>query len=332
MARLPAKPKKPKASNATGEIVVPGIKRYPERKRGWDIEHHGANIHVIKVKRPKMAYFEQWCLLLADNHVDSKGANNEMTTRLLAQAVERDAVVLCIGDSLDLMQGVGDKRGSKSALRSTLLSDNYFDRVIDQAADLFAPYASHIGMVAQGNHESAWMRHRESDPTAHLVRAIKDRAHSPVGTGGYGGWIKWQFELGGSKLTYTQRYHHGGGGGAMMSFGVLDVRRMYSMIEGADSIVTSHLHTSNVVGIAREFLSTQNGSYKIEKKYCDFIRVGTTKDGWKDGSHGWEVEKNFGPSPLRQKWVRIYLQWDSVGKEGSRRGVPRIAWDVHDAQ
>ena len=91
--------RKPKASKI-GEIVVPGIKRFPDRKRGWSIEHHGSNIHVVKVKRPHMQQFEQWCLLLADNHVDSKGANNEMTTRLLAQAVERDAVVLCIGDSL----------------------------------------------------------------------------------------------------------------------------------------------------------------------------------------------------------------------------------------
>ena len=117
-----------------------------------------------------------------------------------------------------------------------------------------------------------------------------------------------------------------------MSFGTLEVWCRYSMVEGADSIVTSNLHTSNVVGIAREYLLTQNGVDKIEKQYCDFIRVGTNKDGWQDGSNGWEVEKNFGPSPLRQKWVRIYLQWDVAGKESSRRGVPRIAWDVHDAQ
>jgi len=53
------------------EIVVPGVKKYGARKRNWDVEHHGKNIHVVSVKRPKMKDFEQWILLLADNHHDN---------------------------------------------------------------------------------------------------------------------------------------------------------------------------------------------------------------------------------------------------------------------
>ena len=59
------------------------------------------------------------------------------------------------------------------------------------------------------------------------------------------------------------------------------------------------------------------------------IRVGTTKDAWADGAHGWEVEKGFGPSPIRQKWLRLFVTWDYTDK---KHGKARIAWDVHDAQ
>lgn len=330
MAKRKTKPT-PEAALGPGEILGKPIReRYPDRERGWSVEHHGKNIHVVKVHRPNAKKVEQWVLLLADNHIDNPKARNDVTSRLLGEAVQRDAAVIVVGDFLDLMQGVADRRASKSALRSSLLSDGYFDKVIDMGADLCAPYASHIAVMAQGNHESAWLRHNSSDPTENLVRAIKDRAHSPIGAGAYGGWIKFQFMVGGNHLAYTMRYQHGTGGGASpMSMGVLDARRMYSWIEGADSIVISHNHASNVVGIAREYLRCQNGAYTVEKRYCDMIRVGTTKDAWADGAHGWEVEKGFGPSPIRQKWLRLFVTWDYAEKKGGRA---RIAWDVHDAQ
>ncbi len=323
-----------KAVFAHGEILTPAPVRqkYPDRKRGWSVEHHGKNIHVVKVPRPNAKQVEQWVLLLADNHVDNPAARNDVLTRLLAQAVERDAVTIIVGDYLDLMQGRNDRRSSKAALRSALLTDAYFDKVVDMGADLLAPYASHVAVLAAGNHETGWMRHNESDPTAHVVRAVKERAHTPIGAGGYGGWIKFQIQAGGNHLAYTMRYQHGtGGGNSPMSMGVLDAKRMFAWIEGADTIVISHNHASNVAGIAREYLSSQNGQYRIETRHCDFIRVGTTKASWEksQGAAGWEVEKGFGPSPIRQKWLRLFVTWDYAEKKG---GKPRLAWEVHDAQ
>jgi hypothetical protein len=306
--------------------------KFPDRKRGWSVEHHGKNIHVIKVPRPSCKNVEQWVLLLADNHIDNPAARNDVLTKLLAQAVERDAVTIIVGDFLDLMQGRNDRRSNKSALRSALLTDAYFDRVVDMGADLLAPYASHIAVLAAGNHETGWLRHNESDPTAHVVRAVKERAHSPIGAGGYGGWIKFQVQGGHANMSYTMRYQHGtGGGNAFASMGLLDARRMYSWIEGADTIVISHNHASNVAGIAREYLSSQNGQYRVETRHCDFIRVGTTKASWEksQGAAGWEVEKGFGPQPIRQKWLRLYVTWETDDK---KRGKPRLAWEVHDAQ
>ena len=337
MPRIPAKKKKPKANKATGEIIVAGRPKYAERKRGWNVTHHTQNVHVVQVQRDNAKNFEQWILLVADNHHDSVSADHAMEKRLLEEAVRRDAIIIGVGDQLDLMQGVSDRRAAKSALRSSLLADNYFDKVIEQAADFYAPFASHWAVMATGNHETAWQRHNSSNPTEHLVRAIKDRAVSPIGAGGYGGWIVFQIRVGGSQLAYTMRYQHGtGGGNAFATMGALDAKRMFSWLEGVDSIVISHNHASNVMGIAREFLNTHNGVYRVEKRYCDFIRVGTTKDSWShsQGAGGWEVEKGFGPSPSRQKWVRLFIRWEPIeNRSGLRQsGRPRLCWEVTDAQ
>ena len=334
--RKPKSKKRQKITLNPGEVVVMGKPKFAQRDHGWTVTHQTSNIHVIRINRKSAANFEQWILFMADNHHDSKAADHDMERRLLEQALERNAIVCGVGDQLDLMAGQGDRRAHKGGLRSSLLADNYFDRVIDEAAEFYAPYASCMAVMATGNHESAWLRYHESNPTEHLVRAIKDRAVTQLGAGGYGGYILFQVNLGGSQLAYCVRYQHGTGSGASpMSFGVLDTRRMYSWLEGVDSIVISHNHASNVVGIAREFLNTHNGVYTIDKRYCDLIRVGTTKDSWihSQAAGGWEVEKGFGPSPCRQKWVRLFIRWEAIkSASGKASGRPRLCWEVMDAQ
>ena len=316
------------------EIIGKPPKKLPMRKRGWSVEHHGANIHVVRITTLNVTKgWEHWILLMADNHVDSTASRLDIERKLLDQALERDATICMIGDTLDLMQHRTDPRGTKGSIRRELLSDAMFDKVIDMAADHYAPYASHIAFFGMGNHESQWLKRQETCPTTNLVRAIKCRAETDCAASGYGGWLRFCIKFGGQGRAYTIRWMHGGGGGATMTGGTLDTRRVYSWIEGADSLVYSHLHTSNIVGIAREFLSDKNGKFEARQRYCDAIRIGSTKDAWgkTGGAFGYEVERQLGPSPLRQKWVRLRIEWETKRDGTQLRGSPKLVWDVMDA-
>jgi hypothetical protein len=294
--------------------------------------HHGKNIHIIDCD-PVSSNWEQWVLVRSDAHTDNPKNCRETEMRHLDEAIERRAIIIDLGDTLDLMQGVSDRRQSKSQLRSSQLAAAYFDKVIDDAAEQYAPYAQNWCVLGQGNHESAWLKHHETCPTTNLVRTIK--VHNPasqMGAGGYGGWVKIRCQVNNCRMTWTMRYHHGSGGSAPMSMGVLDSRRMFSWVEGVDCIAVGHNHQSNIVGIAREYLETRNGLYEVRTRHADFIRCGTYKKDWGDGSGGWIVEKGVGPTPVRAKWIRLYTRWEAaVSRTGVRRGTPRIAWDIHDA-
>jgi hypothetical protein len=300
----------------------------------FQVTHYGKNVHIVDCDPSTATGWEQWLLLRSDAHTDSGKCNRDLEQKHLRQALERSAIICDLGDCLDLMQGASDRRQCKSQLRSSHAAAAYFDAVINEVAERYEPYAQHWAFLGQGNHESAWLKHHETCPTTNLVRAIKSmNPSSQMGAGGYGGWMKVRVTINNSRLTWTLRYHHGSGGGAPMSMGVLDSRRMFSWVEGADMIAVGHNHHSNIVGIAREYLETRNGVYEVRNRHCDFVRCGTYKADWGDGSGGWIVEKGPGPTSLRAKWVRLHVKWEQAptGNGSKTRGYPRLAWDVIDA-
>ncbi len=316
----PVRRAKPKA----GTVAAPS----------WTVTHHGKNIHIVDCVGDNFRSWEQWILLRSDAHTDNTKCDRALEEKHLREAVERGAIICDLGDCLDLMQGASDRRQCKSQLRSSHAAAAYFDAVIDEVSERYAPYAQNWAFMGAGNHETAWLKHHEVCPTTHLVRAIKSRNPlSQIGAGGYGGWFKLRVGVNNCKLTWTMRYHHGSGGGAPMSMGVLDSRRMMSWLEGVDCIAVGHNHHSNIVGVAREYLETRNGVYEIRNRHCDFVRCGTYKQDWGDGSGGWIVEKGPGPTSLRAKWIRLFIRWETENDQhgGRSRGHPRIAWDIMDA-
>lgn len=292
-----------------------------------------------------MGDIDQWFLVLGDVHFDSRQCNRRVLSALLKTAVERNAVIVSIGDFFDLMQGRNDPRASASSIRLRHVSDAYLDEVIDEAADYWCGSASgyaatNLAMLGQGNHESAFLKHRGSDPTAGLAQAIRGKCVSPVSVGGYTGWIKYDVSFGPSAENQQRRslnimYHHGAGGGGGQSGGVLDARRMFAWSPDAQIILASHNHCSNTMGVQRLRYSSIRGVHRINEEFSEFVRVGTLKQEW--GSDGWAVEKGGGPTPCVQKWIRFFPSRGTRGDTTSDTrvrpsGAWSIDWEVTDAK
>lgn len=316
--------------------------RRSKSKAGFSVEHHGRQIHVIKVDDASTKDWEKWILLRSDAHHDSKHCRRDIELRHLQEAVDRNAIVLDLGDCLDLMQGRGDNRASKSSLRSGLLASNYFDRVIREAAEFYTQkhngvhLSRQFALIGQGNHESAWLKFHETCPTDNLVRAIRTcDPDSPVGAGAYGGYVHLQFSFNGNtKRAFTIRYMHGASSGGIMSMGALDAKRAASWIVDANLIAIGHTHDSMVVPLPRERFRVHNGKYRIENEDVGFVRVGTYKDEfYQTEGMGWAVERGGGPKPLRAKWLRLYPVWEYARgqSKSTHRGIFRLGWDVIDA-
>lgn len=351
MAKSKPKIKVDAVAFANGERYEPSSVKLikPQVPFNWELEHHGRNIHVMSCKAPSVPAFEQWILLLSDVHIDNPGCHKPTLTRLLKQAVARKAAIFSNGDFLDLMQGFGDPRANKAALkvfRSALLSEHYFDSVVDSTADyLCSSECDYAGTnficLGEGNHESGFQKRREIDVNGHLARAIKSRCVSSVAAGGYHGYLRVKVQVGTSgfqNLIFTMKHHHGSGGGGL-SGGTLDARRVFTYVN-ADLAVMGHNHASNTVGLATEILTSTNGQYQIKNRFVEFVRIGTLKDEWH--SSGWAVERGAGtgPAPICQKWVRLFVDYEYEDKQKDedgnttrlRRSHPRINWEVTDAR
>lgn len=284
--------------------------RRSKSKAGFSVEHHGRQIHVVKVNADSTAKWEQWILLRSDAHHDSKHCRRDIELRHLQEAVDRNAIVLDLGDCLDLMQGRGDNRSSKSSLRSGLLASNYFDRVIREAAEFYTQeykgikLSRQFALLGQGNHESAWLKFHETCPTDNLVRAIRTcDPNSQIGAGAYGGYVHFQFSFGGAtNRSFTIRYLHGASSGGQITMGALDAKRIASWVVDANMIAIGHTHDSMVIPLPENGSEFAMASTQLRTRMSgSFVSVltrmsSTRPKAWDGRSSAAEVRNHFVPS------------------------------------
>ena len=84
-------------------------------KNKMDISVSGA-VTTIRMDDPRKGW-EQWFLLMSDNHHDSIYCNRDLETEHLEEAKRRNARVFIFGDFFDAMQGRFDPRRSMDELR-----------------------------------------------------------------------------------------------------------------------------------------------------------------------------------------------------------------------
>jgi hypothetical protein len=246
---------------------------------------------------------EKTFLLLSDVHFDSVSCDRKLLKETLDEAMQKDAAILFNGDFFDMMQSRNDKRGMKGSLRKEYLGDNYFDLVIQDAAEFLKPYAKNIAIMADGNHETAITKNYETNPLDRLCYLLRKEYNSNVEHTGYQGWVVLKLTIDKNiKLPFYIKMHHGAGGNARVTKGVIEHNRMSTYVDGADLIWLAHTHTQYCMHSTTERLCISNGyKQKLEKVY--HVRTGCWKQEYKDG--GWSVEKGFSPSEIGGYWLEL---------------------------
>jgi hypothetical protein len=203
------------------------------------------------------------------------------------------------------MQGKADPRKSKQDIRPEHNVYNYFDAVVEDAVNWFAPYAKNILFVGYGNHETSVIKHQEIDVLNRFVYGLNTIGGGSVQLGGYGGWIVLNFQQKNSNQTisYKIKYHHGFGGGGPVTKGTIQHNRFSTFVEGADMIWFGHVHEDYEVTYTVESISRNNNS--IDHKDVMMIRTSTYKDEYEDGSKGFHIEKGRPPKFIGGRWLEV---------------------------
>ena len=239
--------------------------------------------------------------ILSDLHWDNPHCNRELLKAHLDYCLKEDIPVFINGDFFCLMQGKGDRRGNKSDVRPEHAFNNYFDSIVKTAVDWFTPYAHIIKLIGYGNHETSVIRHQETDIIARFVDLLNYKCNSNVLTGGYGGWIWFNYHNSNMIKSLKLKYFHGSGGGGVVTKGSINLTRALAMYE-ADIFTMGHIHENAARTDAKEVMYIKKGVCEVRHKYIHNMITGTYKDEYSIGNSGWHIERG---APIKVLGGRI---------------------------
>ena len=284
---------------------------------GWSLKKLERNVVEISIDLDRNKDWEQWVLLRSDVHHDNPKCNQDLERKHLDEAIEYDAPIIDNGDLFCAMQGKWDKRSDKNALREEHRGSNYFDLLVDTAAEFYRPFKDQFAVLGRGNHETAVTNRHETDLTDRL--ASRMRAHgSNVEASGYGGFVMFRFvdaaqnkpgNKNRAKATKDSKilfHFHGTGGGGPVTRGTIQTNRLAVISPDAHIVLTGHTHDEWQMPIPRTRISDRGKVYRDEQLH---IRCPGYKDAWEDANSGWEVERMLGPKNLGSAWLKFF--WDS---------------------
>ena len=268
------------------------------------VVEHSQEVHTIdlgiNLKGAKQSF-----LLMSDIHLDSKKCDRNLFKKHLDYAKNKGSGILIFGDLMDLMQGKNDKRGSKSSIRKEYLLAPYFDAVVQDATEFLLPYADNIKLITYGNHETAIIRHNETDALNSLIFNLntkKKPTDSRIFKGAYNGYVRirsqYSTDKGRSHEKYI-KYHHGAGGNAPVTGGAISQSRAAGMWPDADIVVMGHIHQYNMRVITTEKIGRD---YKIKRHDQYHLRTSSYKHPGE-----WETEKMF-PMGAHGCWEVEFIQ------------------------
>jgi len=263
------------------------------------------NGRITTIRTDVSATTDRWFLLTADWHWDNPKCDRELLTRHLKQAKERDAGIFVFGDLLCIMQGKYDGRRVKGDIRPEHDNATYIDSIVDTFSQWIEPYRANMALVTYGNHETSILKHLETD----VLQRIAAQTKIPLGK--YDGWVRFMPTVVSSKGNrmgsakgLNMYYHHGSGGGGPVTKGVIQTNRRNAYIDGADIVVSGHVHEAWIVETPKE---TINNTGRTIRKTVSHVQTGTYKEEFSGA--GWHVERGAPPKPLGSWWMRIYYDY-----------------------
>jgi len=252
--------------------------------------------------------WEQWIMLSSDRHFDSIKCDRALMKKHLDKAKERNAMIIDYGDFFDAMQGKFDPRRSYDEMRPEYKKDTYLDEIVKDAAEFMKPYAKNFLVIGRGNHDESVIKNNGTDIMDKLVRMMNTDSGAEINLGGYGGWVKFNFNSG-KCFSKNIKYFHGGGGDSPVTKGMIDTARMGVFLPDADFVVIGHNHNALISPTSRERISTRG---VISQDQCVFIRTPSYSIDYGDGTRGWHVERRGQPKPRGCAWIRFYLNNNEI--------------------
>jgi hypothetical protein len=259
---------------------------------------HTRNIHEVTCQSG------QEFLLISDLHWDNPHCDRGLLKNHLDEAVKRNAAIILNGDTYCCMGGKYDRRADKSLIRPEHNTDRYFDAIVDTSVEWFAPYAKNILLIGYGNHETAIIKHGETDLLQRFASTLNYATGSAVQVGGYGGTIDIRVLHDTIRgVNFVVHYYHGSGGGGPVTKGVIQDQRILAGTEGYDLTWMGHVHElyyhQNI--IHRYDRSTKT----LIQKPIHQLRTATYKEEWDGGYMGFHTERGRGPKPLGGYWLKL---------------------------
>lgn len=197
--------------------------------------------------------------------------------------------MIIVGDFFDGMQGRFDPRRDMSRLRPEYRREDYYDYIVKDAVNQLKPYAKHIVMVADGNHELSVLKNANTDLVGRFVCGLSCENHT-VYRGGYGGIIL----LNQRSYTIPVKYFHGSGGEAPVSRGAIQTNRQAVFLPDFQIVLNGHSHHMYWIPIERERV-LDNGTHYFDIQH--HFRTPGYAMTYADGSGGWEVTRGGVPKP-----------------------------------
>jgi UDP-2,3-diacylglucosamine pyrophosphatase LpxH len=254
------------------------------------------NLHTLELDRN-----ETRLAILSDLHWDNPKCDRDMLKRHLDYCLKESIPVMVVGDLFCLMQGKGDRRGNKSDIRPEHNNAKYLDSVVETAVEWFSPYASILTVIGYGNHETAIIKHQETDLLQRFVDLMNYKNKSNIFTGGYGGWLVIKKNIRtNTSMSKNLKYFHGSGGGGIVTKGAINLTRALETYENMDVFVMGHIHENSSRNDVRDALQYNTGkhTYELIQKQIHLAITGTYKEEYVDGFGGWHVERGAPIKPL----------------------------------